>query len=237
MDSRFEAGRRKGFRAVLAISVLTALASLLILTAFLPQSPAVPEQAAGAQPGPDGKAWRRGWIPTPPGDYQKCEIDTTDRQYQAAVDLSSQLPPVGDQLTQNCCVAWSIGYYYKTWQEKQEHTTWNLTNPFYQYSPTFIYNQREDKTGDNGMSFDDAFGIMYDDGWTDLSQVPYTQTDDQTVPDTLRTRRPCPTASPAAGHTSAHRARSRRSPAITTPNDITRSRPSWTRASPSSSAP
>ena len=44
----------------------------------------------------------------------------------AAVDLSSEMPPVGNQGAQGSCVAWSIGYYDKTHTEYKEHL-WDLT--------------------------------------------------------------------------------------------------------------
>ena len=37
----------------------------------------------------------------------------------ASADLSSQLPPVGNQWQQGSCVALATSYYYKSWSEKQ----------------------------------------------------------------------------------------------------------------------
>jgi hypothetical protein len=72
-----------------------------------------------------------------------------------SADLSAQLPPVGDQGAQNSCAAWATGYYYKSWSEKQEHASWDLNNPWYQYSPSFMYNQINDGV-DEGANFYDA---------------------------------------------------------------------------------
>lgn len=174
MESRHGNDRCRHTLAALALSVLAALAALAaaMAAAFPPSSQAAPTRHGG------------GWVPTPPGDYRKYEAVTIARQYWAAVDLSSQLPPVGNQGLQNCCAAWSVGYYYKTWQEKQEHPGWNLNQGKYQYSPAFIYNQREDQTGDNGMSFEDAFTILQNKGCTDLVQMPYSESDYSTQPGT-----------------------------------------------------
>ena len=36
---------------------------------------------------------------------------------ESSVDLSSEMPPVGDQGIQNSCVGWAAGYYDKTHAE------------------------------------------------------------------------------------------------------------------------
>lgn len=47
---------------------------------------------------------------------------------RTSVDLTAQLPPVGDQGNESSCVAWATSYYYKSSVEKREHTTWNLSS-------------------------------------------------------------------------------------------------------------
>ncbi len=125
-----------------------------------------------------------GWKPTPPGEYRNF------RRYQPSfaaaaaaspVDLSSQLPPVGDQGSQSSCVAWSVGYYYKTWQEGREHR-WNPDDARYQFSPAFVYNQREDHLVDDGMTFQDAFGILEGMGSVNIAEMPYDPMDYTTQP-------------------------------------------------------
>jgi hypothetical protein len=99
----------------------------------------------------------------------------------AAVDLSSQLPPVGNQGSQGSCVAWATSYYYKTWQEKQEHTGWNLSNPWYQFSPSFMYNQINGGA-DNGSTFTAAFTLLQNKGDVDIAEMPYSASDYRTQP-------------------------------------------------------
>jgi hypothetical protein len=92
----------------------------------------------------------------------------------AANDLSSQLPPIGDQGNQGSCIAWAASYYYKTWSEKQEHTSWDITNSRYEFSPSFVYNQINGGA-DNGSNFDDAFALLQNKGDVDIFEFPYNQ--------------------------------------------------------------
>ena len=99
----------------------------------------------------------------------------------SSADLSSQLPPVGNQGSQGSCVAWATSYYYKSWSEAREHAAWNLANPYYQFSPSFVYNQINGG-GDNGSTFVDAFYLLESEGDVDISQMPYNQYDYLTQP-------------------------------------------------------
>ncbi len=101
----------------------------------------------------------------------------------ASADLSSELPPVGDQQSQNSCVAWATSYYYKSVLETKEHTSWDLTNPYYQFSPSFVYNQINGGK-DNGTSFLAAFALLENLGDVDISEMPYDEADYLTQPTT-----------------------------------------------------
>src|SRR5689334_11121609 len=52
-----------------------------------------------------------------------------------SVDLSASMPAVGNQGQQQSCVAWSVAYALKSYQEKVETGKQDL------FSPSFIYNQ------------------------------------------------------------------------------------------------
>jgi hypothetical protein len=93
-----------------------------------------------------------------------------------SVDLSADLPPVGYQGTQNSCVGWASAYALKSFQEKVELKTTTL------FSPSFIYNQRIDKSRDVGMSIIDALNIISDQGVAKLEDMPYNETDNLTQP-------------------------------------------------------
>ncbi|MFH0939524.1 MAG: hypothetical protein V1899_09630 [Planctomycetota bacterium] len=76
-------------------------------------------------------------------------------------------------------MAWSTGYYYKTFQEGKEHG-WSLTTTDHQFSPTFLYNQVA--PFNEGATFDEVFNLLIDEGCATLADVPYTQTDYSTWP-------------------------------------------------------
>lgn len=122
-----------------------------------------------------------GYIPTPPGDYPKLAAPKTLKALPSRVDLSADLPPVGNQGRQGSCVAWATGYYYKTWSEKQEHASWDLTNRWYQFSPSFVYNQIN-RGFDLGAFFPDAFFLMQEKGAVDIDEMPYNDADWTTQP-------------------------------------------------------
>ncbi len=105
--------------------------------------------------------------------FQKLTMSSSASQLSLSVDLSAQLPPVGDQGQQGSCVAWASSYYYKSWSEKQEHS-WDLNNAYYQYSPSFVYNQINGGK-DNGSKFQDAFTLLQNNGDVDIAEMPYNQ--------------------------------------------------------------
>lgn len=172
---------------------LLLVAALLLTTLLL----LVPAGSAGT-PVPEGKPasdpWKPlvspegdgehylGYVPTPPGEYPKLAVPTLPdmRKIQASVDLSSQLPPIGDQGQQGSCVAWAIGYYYKSWSEKLEHTSWDLANPVYQFSPSFMFNQIN--ILGIGALLPSAFDLLQNKGDVDIAEMPYNDNDYATQP-------------------------------------------------------
>ena len=98
----------------------------------------------------------------------------------ASVDLSNLLPPVGDQGQQGSCVAWAVGYYYKTFTEHKDEN-WDVTTNAHQFSPAFIYNQINGGH-DNGSSFNSAFQLLEDKGCDTLKIFPYNDQDYTTQP-------------------------------------------------------
>ncbi|MDD5748776.1 MAG: hypothetical protein PHP64_07020, partial [Actinomycetota bacterium] len=90
----------------------------------------------------------------------------------SSVDLSGDLPPIGDQGEHGSCVGWSTGYYSKTWWEKQEHPSWNLNDDKYYFSPAFVYNQINGGE-DGGSSIYDAMNLLENFGCVDFEEFPY----------------------------------------------------------------
>jgi hypothetical protein len=106
----------------------------------------------------------------------------------AAVDQSATpwFPPIGNQGSQGSCVAWSVGYYVKTFQEAQEHG-WDLSGaswtggyygqPTVSYqdriiSPAFVYNLINGGV-DNGLTYQDAIRLICFIGACSWKQMPY----------------------------------------------------------------
>jgi hypothetical protein len=121
-------------------------------------------------------------------------IDTVNTQLSspASVDQSATpyFPPIGNQGSQGSCVAWSVGYYVKTFQEAQEHgwsvstATWQTGSPgaptqAYQneiISPAFIYNL-QDGGADGGLTISGAINLVCNVGASSWATMPYNQTD------------------------------------------------------------
>ena len=85
-------------------------------------------------------------------------------------DLSDKMPPVGNQGTQNSCVAWAIAYALKSYQEKLE------LNQDLRFSPSYIYNQIN-----NGMNVPtfvtDALNLLSEQGVCPMADMPYNEAD------------------------------------------------------------
>lgn len=97
------------------------------------------------------------------------------------VDLTDSFPPPGNQVTQNSCVGWAVGYAYKTYQEKHDHGWDSVADKDRQFSPSYIYNQIH-INGDGGAYLDDAFELVIEQGVCTLEDMPYNWRDYTTQP-------------------------------------------------------
>jgi C1A family cysteine protease len=100
-----------------------------------------------------------------------------------AVDLSADLPPVGNQGSLGSCVGWTLGYYYKTWQEQVERG-WGADVTAHQFSASWIYNQRNtlDCNANEGMSLWNGMNIIKAKGAATLATFPHQVGDPCTQP-------------------------------------------------------
>ncbi|WPC42244.1 C1 family peptidase [Clostridium sp. JS66] len=97
---------------------------------------------------------------------------------------SPYLPPVGNQL-QDDCVAWSTGYYLRTFQQAKD-IGWSVKNqdipiPYHVFSPSFIYNQINGGVN-NGANIEDAGDLLKNVGEATLKDFPYNPQDFTTQP-------------------------------------------------------
>ena len=127
-------------------------------------------------------------------------VDTVEPQVggpAVAVDQSATqwFPPIGSQGAQGSCVAWSVGYYVKTFQEAKEHG-WDLSEaswvggysgqPTESYqnmimSPAFVYNLINGGE-DQGSSFYEAIRLVCFIGASSWEKMPYNAADHTTWP-------------------------------------------------------
>ncbi|MEO0084045.1 MAG: cysteine protease, partial [candidate division WOR-3 bacterium] len=108
-----------------------------------------------------------------PDLIQVTYIPLEGKSLPPAVDLSSQMPPVGNQGSQGSCVGWAMAYYHKTHTEWKEHG-WNVNLTENQFSPAFVYNLINGGT-DGGAYFDDAMKVIVDNGVANMVLMPYNQ--------------------------------------------------------------
>ncbi len=87
---------------------------------------------------------------------------------RAKVDHTPDMPPVGMQ-TGNSCTGWSVGYYFKTHQERVERG-WDLSDPGHRMSPMFLYNQINGGV-DYGADLFDAMELMWAHGCAPSSRM------------------------------------------------------------------
>ena len=123
-----------------------------------------------------------GCEPSPRGEHPLAAPLRIAGPLPVSVDLRAGLPPVGDQGTQNSCVGWAVGYYYKSFQEAREQW-WSLDVPAHQFSPAYVYNQRPTANcrQDRGMTILAALRIVQE-GAAPLSVAPYNPRDACTTP-------------------------------------------------------
>jgi hypothetical protein len=96
-------------------------------------------------------------------------------RYMSQVDLSDEMPPIGDQGGQGSCVSWALGYYHRTQLEYRERH-WDLTSPHHQFSPAFIYNQ-VNGGADRGSYFEHSARLVCEQGCASMADIPYNQYD------------------------------------------------------------
>jgi hypothetical protein len=103
-----------------------------------------------------------------------------------SVDLSSRMPPVGDQNPQLSCVAWATTYAAYSYMNKQSNTCNYLNgngslNTDCLFSPAFVYNQINGGIN-RGTKYEDAFRVMVNQGNAPMTAMPYIPNDFQHQP-------------------------------------------------------
>lgn len=99
----------------------------------------------------------------------------------SSVDLSPDMPEVGNQGDQQSCVAWALSYALKSYQEKKE------TGRQLLFSPSFVYNQING--GENVPTYvTDGLAILSQQGACLMDEMPY-ESDEWTATPNKNARR------------------------------------------------
>ena len=91
------------------------------------------------------------------------------------VDLSSRMPPPGDQGSQGSCVAWAVGYGARSYYLGLNGT--DLRNKNQLPSPAYIYNQikASPMRCDLGSTIPDALSLLKNQGVATLGEFSYNE--------------------------------------------------------------
>jgi hypothetical protein len=115
----------------------------------------------------------------------KAAMPFSGKELPRSVDLSEKMPPPGQQGMQNSCVAWSIAYAVKSYQEKLEEGNPYFTGGYLNYdavfSPAYIYNQVNNGV-DGGLLFKTALNLLLAEGAPKMSVMGYNEQDYLTRP-------------------------------------------------------
>jgi outer membrane biosynthesis protein TonB len=93
----------------------------------------------------------------------------------AAVDLSGQMPSVGDQGQEGSCVSWATAYAMRGYEARGD--VWasiapKTTDPTLNFSPAFVYNQLNGGQ-DDGTTIPAALALLQQTGAATLADMPY----------------------------------------------------------------
>jgi hypothetical protein len=115
----------------------------------------------------------------------KAATPFSGKELPRAVDLSDKMPPPGQQGMQSSCVAWSVAYAVKSYQEKLEegndYVMGGSLNLNAVFSPAYIYNQLNNGV-DGGLLFQNALNLLLEQGAPKMSVMPYNEYDYLTKP-------------------------------------------------------
>lgn len=109
----------------------------------------------------------------------------SDPTIPLAIDLSASFPTPGDQGSQGSCVGWATAYAIKSYFEKRE-IGWDLSRGEHVFSPAFVFNAIA-LPGCDGSYPNEALDRLKDVGAATWDQMPYTDQECQTQPNSAAT--------------------------------------------------
>ncbi|WCL47723.1 C1 family peptidase [Leptospira sp. GIMC2001] len=159
------------------VAIIIPTYSTLIAQEFDPSSVRSPECKPGT--------YLCGYIPSNKEIQDAIPLSRSFRSLDSlpsSKDLSSQMPPVGNQGRQNSCIAWATGYSMKSYLAKNTGKIPDYDPPFSGgsgknvFSPAFIYNQQNGGK-DAGLYYYKTLDFLQKSGVASWSSTPYTETD------------------------------------------------------------
>ncbi|MCW7460777.1 C1 family peptidase [Leptospira limi] len=138
-------------------------------------------RSPGCKPG----TFSCGYIPSPKEVQDTIPLKRDFNSFEdlpSSIDLSSLMPPVGNQGRQNSCVAWATGYAIKSYLLKNKGQSTEYDPPFaggkgnFVFSPAFIYNQQNGGE-DKGLYYYKTMEFLKSNGVAPWSSMPYTDKD------------------------------------------------------------
>jgi hypothetical protein len=111
-----------------------------------------------------------------PADFLKTKLlgDKPSSSLPPRLDLSSRMPPPGDQKQQASCVAWAVGYGARSYYLGLQGT--DLHNKNQLPSPSYIYNQIKPSVPfgcETGSRIPDALSLLKSQGVATLGEFSY----------------------------------------------------------------
>lgn len=167
----------------LKTALVPALVASLMLTACIEKDVAGPSDAPELTPSALVMPRALGALKDPSTALALKKVSSLSMDVlPAAVDLTSSMPPIGDQGSQGSCTSWAITYAAKTMLEKMDRG-WDQTSKLNQFSPAWTYNQAKEP-GDcgTGSHFNKTLDLLKTSGADNLASFPYTTTC-STLPD------------------------------------------------------
>ncbi len=95
------------------------------------------------------------------------------------VDLSSKMPPAGNQGARGSCTAFAVAYGVRTYQVGLKKR-WNLNRKNHIFSPAYVFNQLS--YNGRGIHIHKAMQLVINQGCSTLNLMPYNPRDYRTKP-------------------------------------------------------
>ena len=95
------------------------------------------------------------------------------------VDLSSKMPPAGNQGARGSCTAFAVAYGVRTYQVGLKKR-WNLNRKNHIFSPAYVFNQLS--YNGRGIHIHKAMQLVINQGCSTLNLMPYNPRDYRTQP-------------------------------------------------------